>query len=83
MVDESPKTMQPAPSVRPTLALVATAAAGAPLALVTISLLNRTVFAAQPLTPEEAAAFGTVGAAVLGYAFHVAQVLINRTILKG
>lgn len=81
MVDQpTPPTPKPE-SVAPTLALVATGLAGAPLAVMTVSLLNRTVFAAHPLTPEEATAFGTVGAALLGYAFHIAQVLINRKVL--
>lgn len=73
-MSDDPKT----PSAKPTLPLVASALAGAPLAVVTVSLLNRTVFAAHPLTTDEAVAFGAVGAAVLGYAFHIIQVLGNR-----
>lgn len=81
MVDE-PNTPPPKQeSAAPGMGLVATALAGAPLAVMTVSLLNRTVFETHPLTPEEATAFGTVGAALLGYAFHVAQVLINRKVL--
>lgn len=67
-------------TVAPTLPLVATAVAGTPLAVATVSLLNRTVFAEHPLTVEEAMAFGGIGAAVLGYVFHIAQVLVNRAI---
>lgn len=76
MADETPKPE----SARPTLPLVASALAGAPLAVVTVSLLNRTAFAAHPLSTDEAVAFGAVGAALLGYAFHIIQVLGNRYI---
>ena len=71
---------RPRETLAPSLALVATGLAGTPLAVLTVSLLNRTVFKAIPLTVEEAMAFGGVGAAVLGYLFHVAKVLIDRKI---
>lgn len=80
MVDEPPKPAPKPETVAPGMGLVATAIAGAPLAVVTVSLLNRTVFATHPLSAEEASAFGAVGAAIMGYVFHVANVLINRAI---
>jgi len=70
------------PTVAPGTGLVASALVGTPLAVVTVSLLNRSVFKAQPLTVEEAVAFGGAGAAILGYVFHVIQVLINRRVLE-
>lgn len=77
----APDPFKPAPAtVAPSLPLVATALAGTPLAVATVSLLNRTVFAAHPLTVEEAVAFGTIGATVLGWVFHIAQVLANRAL---
>lgn len=78
MVDEQRPAS--AETVAPGMGLVATAVAGAPLAVVSVSLLNRTVFLEHPLSAEEASAFGAVGAAVLGYVFHVANVIINRAI---
>lgn len=71
---------RPRETLAPTSGLVVTALAGTPLAVFTVTLLNRTLFKAQPLGVEEAVAFGGVGSAVLGYLFHVAKVLIDRTI---
>jgi hypothetical protein len=62
------------------MALVATGLAGTPLAVLTVTLLNRSVFAAHPLGIEESMAIGGVGAAVLGYLFQAAKVLIDRKI---
>ncbi len=76
MTDETTKP----PSLAPSMSLVATGLAGTPLAVLTISLLNRTLFKAQPLSVEEAVAFGGVGAAVLGYLFHIAHVLVDRRV---
>jgi hypothetical protein len=54
-------------------------AIGAPaLAVVTVSVLNRFVFKAVPLTAEEAAGYGAFGAALLGYLIHVVKTLIDR-----
>jgi len=57
--------------------------AGTPLAVVTISLLNRTLFKATPLGIEEAVAFGSLGSAIFGYLFHIAKVLIDRAVSTG
>jgi hypothetical protein len=77
---ENDKPPAQSTTLAPGAGLVSTALVGTPLAVVTVSLLNRTVFKAQPLTVEEAVAFGTAGAAVLGYFFHIAEVLIGRRI---
>jgi hypothetical protein len=71
---------RPRETLAPSMALVATGLAGTPLAVLTVSLLNRSVFSAHPLGIEESMAVGGVGAAVLGYLFHIAKVLIDRRI---
>lgn len=70
-----------AQALAPSTGLVATGLVGTPLAVVVVSLLNRTVFVEQPLSVEEAMAFGGAGATVLGYLFHVFQVLVDRSII--
>lgn len=82
MSTPDPVPTKPA-SLAPESSLVVSAVAGLPLAALTVSLLNRTIFKAQPLDTNEAIAFGGTGAAVLGYLFHVAKVLIDRAISKG
>jgi len=82
MNQPNPVPVKPA-SLAPSMALVATGLAGTPLAVLTVSLLNRSVFKAAPLSVEEAMAFGGVGAAVLGYLFHVVKVLIDRRVAAG
>jgi hypothetical protein len=67
-------------TLAPTASLLAAGFAGTPLAVVTVSVLNRTVFDVHPLSVEEAVAFGGVGAAVFGYLFHIAKTLVDRAI---
>jgi hypothetical protein len=69
-------------TLAPSGALIASALAGTPLAVLTVSLLNRTLFKASPLGVEESIAFGSIGAAVFGYLFHVAKVLIDRKVAE-
>lgn len=76
---DDPKPAQ-STTLAPGAGIVSSALVGTPLAVVTVSLLNRTVFEAHPLTVEEAVAFGTTGAVLLGYLFHVAEVILNRHI---
>jgi len=78
----SPDPVPAKPSLAPQSSLVVSTVAGLPLAALTVSLLNRTLFKTAPLDTNEALAFGGVGAAVLGYLFHVAKVLIDRAISK-
>jgi len=75
---ETPK----APSLAPSAGLLATVGAGTPLAVFTVSLLNRTLFKGQPLGVEESVAFGSVGAALFGYLFHVAKTLVDRAVAR-
>ena len=76
--DTKPLT-RPAPTLAPTPSISA-AFAGTPLAVLTVSLLNRGPFEAHPLSVEEAVAFGAVGVSVFGYLFHIAKTLIDRAI---
>lgn len=73
---------KPRETLAPSLALTASAIGGMPLAVFSVSLLNRTLFKGQPLGVEEAVAFGSVGAAIFGYAFHVCKTLIDRAISR-
>lgn len=80
MADGNPPQPAPAMKLSPSLPLLASAVAGTPLSVATVSLLNRTIFAGAPMTVEEAVAWGSIGSAVLGYLFHVAEVIINRKV---
>lgn len=75
--------MRPAPTLAPTNSILAASLAGTPLAVLTVSLLNRGPFEAHPLSVEEAVAFGAVGASIFGYLFHVAKTLVDRFIERG
>lgn len=78
----TPNPVPGSPSLAPAGGMLAATLGGMPLAVFTITLLNRTVFKAQPLGVEESVAIGSVGAQVFGYLFHVAKVLIDRAISK-
>lgn len=78
----TPEPVAKPDTIKPTGSMLAATVGGMPLAVFTITLLNRTVFKSQPLGVEESVAIGAVGAQVFGYLFHVAKVLIDRAISR-